>query len=126
MSTRSDWKERTLLRGVVQAIFLGTLMFSTLGLYLVVLKWRGQEGVSTVTAWDEALPFWPAWVWVYFLPYLCGPLLIGLLTWPTCMWFLRRALLVAGISLTIFIVYPTQTGQVHRELGDGLTAQVFH
>src|SRR5688500_14900631 len=82
-------EERTLRRALLQALGLGALTFAALGLYLIVLKWRGAAGKDhiTWTEWDELIPFRPAWVWVYLIPYVIGPALIGLLTRATFAWF---------------------------------------
>ena len=61
-------------RGVFQAILLAAIMFTSLGSYLLVLRWRGPA--ATVVTWipaDDWFPFWPSWVWVYLIPYLIGP-----------------------------------------------------
>jgi membrane-associated phospholipid phosphatase len=118
-----------LARGVRQAVVLAMIMFSSLGCYLAVLKWRGWEGKKHLTyiqAWDEIIPFEPGWVWVYLIPYLIGPLLVGLLSRATFLWFVRRGLAVVAVSLVVFIVYPTQTKVREKaELGDGLTALLY-
>ena len=60
-----------LRRRLYQAVLLTAIMLASLGLYLAVLYWRGRYAtVSTRLAWDEWVPFWPAWVWVYLFPYL--------------------------------------------------------
>jgi membrane-associated phospholipid phosphatase len=101
----------TLKRAVLQALGLGALMFTALGGYLIVLKWRGPAGYDhiTWTSWDEYVPFRPGWVWAYLIPYIVGPALVGLLRRDTFAWFVPRALAVTGLSLLVFIVYPTQT-----------------
>jgi membrane-associated phospholipid phosphatase len=101
----------TLRRAVAQALGLGALMFMALGGYLLVLKWRGAAGHDHVTRipWDEYVPFQPGWVWVYLIPYIVGPALVGLLRRDTFAWFVPRALAVTLLSLLFFIVYPTQT-----------------
>ena len=59
---------------------------------------------------DDWLPFRPEWVWVYLLPYLIGPVAVGLLTRETFAWFVRRGLVVGvAVSLLIFIAMPTRT-----------------
>ena len=46
--------------------------------YLVVLKWRGGDArVVTYMPWDEWIPFRPAWVWIYLIPYIIGPAALG-------------------------------------------------
>src|SRR5690349_2233065 len=94
-------ERRTLGRFVRQAVALAVLMFSSLGLYLVVLKWRGPAGKDNVTfvPWDEWFPFRPAWVWAYLIPYLIGPVVVGLLTTATFAWYVRRALVVVFLTL---------------------------
>jgi membrane-associated phospholipid phosphatase len=104
-------EERTLKRALWQALGLGALTFAALGLYLLVLKWRGADGADrlTWTEWDELIPFRPAWVWVYLIPYLIGPALIGLLSRATFAWFVPRALALMFLSVLVFALYPTQT-----------------
>jgi hypothetical protein len=126
---RSFQEERTWARGVRQALILAVLMFSSLGLYLVVLKWRGPDGKDRITwtDWDEVIPFQPAWVWVYLIPYLIGPVVIGLLSRETFRWYVTRALATVFITLAIFIVLPTQTAKRQPATGlDELTAQLYH
>jgi hypothetical protein len=117
-------------RALRQTVLLAVIMFSSLGLYLVVLKWRGPAaGVETQTHWDERLPFSPAWVWVYLVPYLIGPLVAGCLRWDTFTWFVRRGLVLVFVSLAIFVVYPTKTKRppLAEETSDGfLTAAVYN
>jgi membrane-associated phospholipid phosphatase len=104
-------ERRTLRRAALQALGLGALTFAALGLYLIVLKWRGEHGADrlTWTPWDELVPFEPAWVWVYLIPYVIGPALVGLMSRLTFAWFVPRALAVMFLSVLVFIVYPTQT-----------------
>src|SRR5262245_38659948 len=98
-------------RFLFQAFGLGALMFASLGLYLVVLKWRGYAGAERVTwlEWDEYVPFEPAWVWAYLIPYLVGPALVGLMRRETFNWFVPRAVVVVLLSLAFFVALPTQT-----------------
>jgi membrane-associated phospholipid phosphatase len=130
MTAGKEGKEPwTLARGIRQAVLLAVIMFSSLGLYLTVLKWRGWEGkdhVTYVPAWDDVIPFAPGWVWVYLIPYLVGPVLLGLVSSDTFFWFVRRGLVIVAVSLAVFIVYPTQT-KVREQpaLGDGLTAVLY-
>jgi membrane-associated phospholipid phosphatase len=114
--------------GLVQAVLLAVIMFSSLGLYLLVLKWRGGAPVLvTETAWDRALPFYPEWVWVYLIPYLIGPVLFIFLSRETFRWFLPRGLTIVGVTLVIFILWPTQTGKRPAALlGDGPTGWLYH
>jgi hypothetical protein len=103
-------------------------MLLSLSGYLLVLNWRGPAGAArtTWTAWDEHIPFAPAWVWVYFLPYLIGPILVGILSRDTFAWFIRRGLVVVFVTLVIFVVYPTQTVRpAAKDLGEGLTARLY-
>jgi membrane-associated phospholipid phosphatase len=119
----------TLRGGLFQALLLAVIMFSSLGSYLVVLKWRGQSAtVSTWTPVDEIIPFWPTWIWIYLLPYAIGPLLVGLLSRPTFWWFVRRGLVVVGITLLIFVVFPTRIDTSHRgrDRVTGLTAEIYN
>jgi membrane-associated phospholipid phosphatase len=93
-----------------QAAVLAVIMFSSLGLYLLVLRWRGAAARwQTYTSWDDLVPFRPEWVWVYLLPYLIGPVAMGLVSRTTFRWFVARGLTVIGLSLLIFIIWPTQT-----------------
>ena len=103
--------ERTLARGIRQAIVLAIIMMSSLGGYLAVLYWRGHDGKDRVThtAWDEVFPFQPAWVWVYLIPYVIGPIVIGALRPSTFRWYVQRGLVAVFLSLTIFAIWPTQT-----------------
>jgi membrane-associated phospholipid phosphatase len=120
----------TLARGLRQAVVVAVIMFSSLGLYLAVLKWRGWEGkdhVTYVESLDEVFPFNPAWVWVYLIPYLLGPVTVALLSRSTFLWFVRRGLVVVAISLSVFILYPTQTKvREKHDLGEGLTAAMYN
>jgi hypothetical protein len=113
-----------------QTVLLAIIMFSSLGLYLVVLKWRGPAAaVLTKTRPDEWLPFSPAWVWVYLIPYVIGPLVAGFLRWDTFTWFVHRGLVLVFVSLAIFVVYPTKTERppLADETRDGLlTAAVYN
>ncbi len=103
-------EKRSAARFVRQALLLALFMMSSLGLYLAVLWWRGpQARIVTWTPCDEWLPFRPGWVWVYLLPYLFGPVAVGLLSRDTFAWFVRRGLVVVLVSLLIFIVLPTRT-----------------
>jgi membrane-associated phospholipid phosphatase len=119
----------TLARGVRQAVVLAAIMFGSLGLYLTVLKWRGWAGRDRVTyieALDEVIPFRPGWVWAYLIPYLIGPLAVGLLSRDGFAWFVRRGLILVGVSLAIFIVYPTQTKRPDTSgLEDNLTTLLY-
>ena len=58
-------------------LVLAAIMLGSLGLYLIVLWWRGPHDLVTWTPCDEWLPFQPEWVWVYLLPYLIGPVAVG-------------------------------------------------
>ena len=118
-----------LARGLIQAIVLTAIMFGSLGLYLVVLKWRGPAAVLTTwTPWDEVIPFGPGWIWLYLLPYVVGPLFFCLLSPRTFRWFISRGLTILAISLAIFVMLPTRTAA--RPPGpapaDGLTALAYH
>jgi membrane-associated phospholipid phosphatase len=127
-----DQKDRpTLARGIWQAVLLAIIMFSSLGCYLLVLKWRGPHaGVTTWIPADDWLPLWPSWVWIYLIPYLIGPVLIGMLSRSTFRWYVSRGLTVVGATLVIFVVFPTQTDQASREevarvAGTGFTAELY-
>ncbi len=124
-ANKESW---TLARGLRQAAVIAVIMFSALGLYLIVLKWRGplgREHVTYIEQWDAGIPFEPTWVWAYLIPYLVGPLVVGTLSRATFAWFIRRGLLLIGITLAIFILYPTQTHQRPHVRGTGLTAQLY-
>jgi membrane-associated phospholipid phosphatase len=119
---------RTLWDRARQALLLAAIMFSSLGLYLLVLRWRGEAVVFvTHTPWDDYFPFHPEWVWVYLLPYLIGPVVIGLLSRQTFRWFVQRGLAVVFLTLLIFIVLPTQVAKrpPANHLGEGLTARLY-
>jgi len=133
------WREReaasgdvsrpTLARGICQAVVLVAIMFSSLGLYLTVLKWRGPAaGLVTWTAWDDVFPFWPAWVWVYLLPYAIGPVLFVLLTPRTFRWFIGRGLVIVFASLLFFVLVPTRTAvrPPGPSANAGLTALIYN
>lgn len=119
--------EPTWRRVVRQALILAAVMFSSLGLYLIVLKWRGPDAqIITWTPWDDLIPFQPAWVWVYLLPYGIAPVVIGFLTPATFWWFIRRGLVVVAVTITIFILVPTQTApRPQHSLSPGLTAWMY-
>jgi hypothetical protein len=111
-----------------QALGLAVVMMSSLACYLIVLKWRGGDArYLTYTAWDEWIPFEPAWVWVYLLPYLIGPVALGIVRASTFRWYVSRGLVVVGLSLLIFILVPTQIAPRGSEhgLGTGITAQIY-
>jgi hypothetical protein len=111
-----------------QAIGLALVMMTSLGCYLIVLKWRGGEARwQTYTAWDEWFPFRPAWVWVYLLPYVIGPLVLGIAHASTFRWYVTRGLVVVVISLLIFILVPTQIARrsTAHGLGHGITAALY-
>ena len=117
----------TLGRFLFQAVTLAGIMLLSLSLYLIVLKWRGPTAsVTTVTAWDERIPFLPDWVWIYLVPYLVGPVAVGVLTRDTFLWYIRRGLLLVGLTLLIFIAFPTRTVRPPQtDLGDGPTARLY-
>jgi hypothetical protein len=118
---------RSLRSRVSQALGLTLIMLLSLSGYLAVLKWRGpRAAVATQTPWDRAIPFWPAWVWVYLIPYVIGPPIIGLLSRDTFLWFVRRGLPLVFLSLAIFIVYPTKTVRPAVPEGeDNLTLRLY-
>ncbi len=118
-----------LARGLMQAVVLTGIMFGSLGLYLIVLQWRGPAAVlETWTPWDAIIPFAPGWIWVYLLPYVLGPPIFCLLSPRTCRWFISRGLLILAISLAIFVIMPTRTAArpPGPSPGDGLTALAYH
>jgi hypothetical protein len=111
-----------------QALGLALVMMSSLGCYLIVLKWRGgSPRFYTHLDWDDWFPFEPPWVWVYLLPYLIGPIALGLVRPSTFRWYVSRGLVVVGISLLIFIFVPTQVAARPSEhgLGNGITAKIY-
>jgi hypothetical protein len=111
-----------------QALGLAVIMMSSLAGYLIVLKWRGADArFVTHTAWDDWFPFQPAWIWVYLLPYLVGPIALGIVQASTFRWYVTRGLGVVAVSLLIFIVVPTQTASrpTDHGLGQGLTATIY-
>jgi hypothetical protein len=119
------WKRR-----LVQAVGLTTIMLGALGLYLAVLHWRGRHAtLTTRLAWDDRIPFWPGWVWVYLIPYLLAPFIAASMSADTCLWYIRRGLLLVFVTLAIFIVLPTRTVRPSAEavdsLGDGWTARLY-
>jgi hypothetical protein len=120
--TPRPWTQRLRQGGL-----LAVIMFSALGLYLAVLKWRGPQAVFiTHLPWDDLFPFWPAWVWVYLLPYLLGPVVIAFLEPSTFRWFVARGLAVVGLTLLIFLLYPTQTApRPEVEDLDGVTGWLY-
>lgn len=118
-----DWA-----RFVRQALVLAALMLSSLAGYLAVLKWRGWDAqFITYLPLDELIPYQPVWVWVYLIPYLVGPVVIGLLTPGTFRWYVGRGLAVVLVTLAIFIVCPTQTAPRPSAHGlePGLTAWMY-
>jgi membrane-associated phospholipid phosphatase len=118
-----------LARGLRQAVLLAAVMFASLGLYLVVLKWRGSDaGLVTYTPVDEIIPFQPAWVWLYLIPYVVGPFAFALVTAETFWWYIRRGLVIVFVSLAIFAAVPTQTAArpPATHLESGLTALLYH
>lgn len=102
-------------------------MYGALAGYLAVLYYRGHDvQYVTWTPLDDALPFWPSWVWVYMAPYVVAPLIAGLLSPATFRWFLKSALITIAISLVIFYFYPTQIAErPAHELEPGLTRWVY-
>jgi membrane-associated phospholipid phosphatase len=117
---------RTLMGVLRQAATLAIIMVLSLSGYLTVLKWRGpRAAIETQTGWDRQIPFSPVWVWVYLVPYLIGPPIVGLLSRDTFLWFVRRGLLLVGLSLAVFAVYPTKTVRPPLPAGDGLTTRLY-
>src|ERR1700682_4999301 len=118
----------TLKRGLFQALLLAAIMFSSPGGYLLVLKLRGPA--ATVTTWtllDDWFPFWPSWVWVYLIPYILGPILVGVMTRSTFWWYVRRGLVIVGVTLVIFVTFPTKTQERNpdQDVGTGFTAETY-
>jgi membrane-associated phospholipid phosphatase len=122
-----DRGRRTLKGAVQQAVVLAVVMLMSLALYLAVLWWRGpQAQITTQTAWDRAIPFRPAWVWVYLIPYALGPLIAAFLTRDTLVWYIRRGIVLVLISVAVFAILPTKTERPSAtDLGTGPTAQLY-
>jgi membrane-associated phospholipid phosphatase len=94
--------------------------------YWVVLRWRGQAAaIETQTAWDRAIPFWPAWLYVYLAPYPIAPLLMGLMRRQTFLWLIGRGLIVLIVSLVVFVALPTRTVRPTAHAGDGFTGAYY-
>jgi PAP2 superfamily len=128
MNSASTPTRTTFLRGLFQALLLAAIMLTSLGCYLFVLKWRGSAArVTTWTPFDEQLPFWPSWIWVYLMPYALGPILAGTLSVSTYWWYIRTGLVVVALTLVIFVIFPTQIDARHRAqvAATGLTADVY-
>jgi hypothetical protein len=118
----------TILRGLFQALLLAVIMFTSLACYLFVLHWRGAAAtITTWTPFDEQLPFWPSWIWVYLIPYAVGPILAGTMSPSTFWWYIRAGLVVVAVTLLIFVIFPTRIDITHRGqvAGTGLTAEIY-
>src|SRR5262245_46451325 len=82
-----------------QAVVVAIVMVTSLAGYLLVLKWRGDDAVFvTKINLDDMIPFQPAWVWVYLIPYIIGPVVIGFLRRPTFNWYISRGIAVVIIT----------------------------
>lgn len=102
-------EQRNVRQFIVQCLGLAAIMVASLAGYLVVLKVRGPAALfETYVAWDDAIPFNAAWVWVYLIPYIVGPIVVGLLRRSTFRWYVCRGLVVVGCTLLIFIVFPNK------------------
>jgi membrane-associated phospholipid phosphatase len=114
-------------RRIVQALLGSTIIMAGLGSYLAVLRWRGPAAVAyTQTAWDRLVPFRPEWLYVYLAPYAIAPVLLAAMRRDTFWWFLKRALLVLGVSLAVFSLVPTQTVRPPADvLDNGWTANFY-
>ena len=123
-----DPNARTLKGAIRQIVVLTAVMLASLGGYLLVLKTRGPAAtISTNLPLDELVPFEPAWVWVYLIPYILGPLAFGLMRPATFRWYISRGLAVVAITLAIFVILPTRTApRPSRALGDGPTAKLYN
>lgn len=110
-----------------QAAVLAVIMLGSLSLYLIVLWWRGPSAtIETMTDWDALTPFRPEWVWVYLIPYVVGPFIVGLLSAETFRWYVRRGIPLVLASLLIFIAVPTKTVRPDvGDLGSGPTAELY-
>jgi hypothetical protein len=120
--------ERQTFQGFVrQSAILTVVMLTSLTGYLTVLKWRGPHArLTTHLSWDELVPYRPDWVWVYLIPYLVGPVLMGLVRRTTFWWYIKRGLVTVVLTLIIFIVLPTRTApRPSADLGHGPTAWLY-
>jgi membrane-associated phospholipid phosphatase len=117
----------TLRRYIFQSSVLALVMVTALGGYLAVLNWRGKDGGQRITwtPWDEYFPFMPGWVWVYLIPYILGPAVVGLLTARTFWWYVQRGLATVFVTLLIFILLPTQTAPRPPHNLSGPTGQLY-
>jgi len=102
-------------------------MVISLSGYLLVLKWRGDHArFITHTDLDDIVPFQPEWVWVYLIPYLVGPAVMGFLRGSTFNWYISRGIAVVIVTLIIFILVPTQTEKrPPHNLGMSLTGRLY-
>ncbi|MBM4070557.1 MAG: hypothetical protein FJ271_16620 [Planctomycetes bacterium] len=123
----TDANARSWKGALRQVVILTAIMLASLGGYLLVLKTRGPAAqITTHLPLDEIVPFEPAWVWVYLIPYILGPLAFGLMRPATFRWYIRRGIVLVVISLAIFAVVPTRTAaRPTPHLGDGLTAKMY-
>jgi membrane-associated phospholipid phosphatase len=113
--------------GRSQMVFLALFFAASFSCYLAVLKLRGpSRAVVTWTAWDEWFAFTPGWIWVYLPVFVVGPVLVVLLDRDVFAWYVRRATLVAVVSLAVFVAVPSHTVRPGVDgLGDNLTARVY-
>jgi hypothetical protein len=120
-----------LARFVRQTVLAAVIMGLSFSSYWAVLKWRGPSAAlaTRLDGEDAWIAFHPGWVYVYLIPYLIGPPLLGLLRRETFAWYVRRGLLAMAVSLLVFVFLPTKTirppPQQVDALGDGLTAEVY-
>jgi membrane-associated phospholipid phosphatase len=121
------WPTSRVAQAIRQAALLAGIMVGSLALYLLVLWWRGPSAtIETLTDWDAWIPFHPEWVWVYLIPYVIGPVIVGLLSAETFRWYVRRGIPLVLVSLLIFILLPTKTVRPDiSELGSGPTAELY-
>ncbi|MCI0641185.1 MAG: phosphatase PAP2 family protein [Gemmataceae bacterium] len=117
----------TLARFVRQSLTLAAIMIAALTGYLVVLKTRGWHPVFvTWTPWDDFFPYQPVWVWVYLIPYLIGPPIIGLMSSANFRWYVQRGLVTVVVTLLIFVAMPTHTApRPHSHDLTGPTAALY-
>lgn len=114
---------RTFRRFVYQSLGLAAIMVASLSGYLLVLKIRGPAAqVETYLPWDEIVAFQPGWVWVYLVPYLVGPVVIGLMRRSTFNWYVTRGLTIVGLTLAVFLVFPSKTRDRDEEVIRSLRA----
>lgn len=110
----------------MQCLVLAALMTGAMGLYSLILRLPTGEVRSTRTFLDAFVPFWPAWTWVYLLPYVVAPALAAALPAPAFRALCRRALVLLGLSFAVFLLAPTEVQRPDlSSLDDDLTAALY-